>query len=827
MRTWRTVAVVGISAGLTVLVDGSAAHAFDLQYAIQDTEPLATRPAFNPDSATLVGINRLWIIDGLSYSVCTDWNPTHPSISAALADWENVLPGPQFVPGNTCGTNPIRIQRASISPRPDGCTTFAFACVQWSVEPPDPQRGGRYTLPESIVWVDDLRNGGDAYDDNGLRHLVAHELGHIFGLHEAYDHDPDHSGPSIKCKDDTEASVMDFARLNAPFGRIIDGCDAVGPTPRDFGLVQNLYRTVKPASVNITSTMGPDVRFQFADTNPAEALNGVLVQRWLGAEWTTAAEFNVQNGVAPCSEVPCDNILTINYRKPATLPDGSYRVCVFAYNAVFLNSEARCSLSDQLRSDLAFDSDGDGFSDRNEAGTPLCQDNTNADAVDGDNPNDGCPTYGGLRELQCNDAFNDDAADDPLINDGCPPAGNHSEGDFKIGTDRAAYCLAPGFPEHDAWPADINKSGFADTADLALVTGVFGKAVTFPVASPSTARRNIAPEPVNPFVDTQDIAKITASFGKPCSSVPGAQPGISFAQGIYPGDGSAAKLIPVGFRPKVVMVKGDHWNLGNGGTGNAVYRSDTMPEAKNVTNGVNTDGILSLDSDGFTVKRDNTTCCGVTNEDGQNYYWYAFGGAGVETGTYPGNGEDNREIPISFAPVMVWVGQMSDEPVFRTVPMAAEDYDFSLGQGETDRIKSLEASSFTLGTDQAVNKALVPPITYHYVAFKPSTNLHVGSYVGNGEPGTLQPHPAMSFSADLVQIRDAVGYHAVWKVLSMAGSGSFGYGSGTQTGALILSLTSDDEPGKFEVSDRPEVNWSFAGTSHTYYFFAFDSTVPP
>jgi hypothetical protein len=184
------------------------------------------------------------------------------------------------------------------------------------------------------------------------------------------------------------------------------GCDGFLPTPRDKNLVQDLYDTVAPTGVNIGSTTGPDATFQFTDTNPAEAQYGVFVQRWMGGDWIDAAQFFVENGVAPCDAVPCNNNLTVIYRKPGALPDGSYRLCAFAYNAAFLNSEATCSLSRQLRSNLAFDSDGDGFSDRSEAGTPFCEDNSNADHPPdnnpqlNDHPNDGCPARGGLRELE-------------------------------------------------------------------------------------------------------------------------------------------------------------------------------------------------------------------------------------------------------------------------------------------------------------------------------------------------------------------------------------------------------------------------------------------
>ena len=79
-----------------------------------------------------------------------------------------------------------------------------------------------------------------------------------------------------------------------------------------------------------------------------------------------------------------------------------------------------------------------------------------------------------------------------------------------IGTNPAAACGA------NAWPPDINNSGFADTGDLGLVTNDFGDAV--PGAAP--ARHDLAPDPPlappNAFIDTGDIGKITGVFGQAC-----------------------------------------------------------------------------------------------------------------------------------------------------------------------------------------------------------------------------------------------------------------------------------------------------------------------
>ncbi len=69
-----------------------------------------------------------------------------------------------------------------------------------------------------------------------------------------------------------------------------------------------------------------------------------------------------------------------------------------------------------------------------------------------------------------------------------------------------------GDPAADAWPADINNSRFSDTADIAFLTGDFGKSTP-----PEEARHSIQPDPVDIYIDTADIARMTSQFGRGCT----------------------------------------------------------------------------------------------------------------------------------------------------------------------------------------------------------------------------------------------------------------------------------------------------------------------
>lgn len=140
----------------------------------------------------LPGINRPWIIDDQPFNVCTDWSPLPPEIAAAIGDWEAVLPDTQFnltcSPGSVFEIKRQSVRGSTICPGKIGC---------YQTTPPeefyteDVQRGAFY-ITHPVIWInDDPSLGGYSFsqDGVGLRSLVAHEMGHVFGLHDLYIHD--------------------------------------------------------------------------------------------------------------------------------------------------------------------------------------------------------------------------------------------------------------------------------------------------------------------------------------------------------------------------------------------------------------------------------------------------------------------------------------------------------------------------------------------------------------------------------------------------------------------------------------------------------------
>lgn len=287
---------------------------------------------------------------------------------------------------------------------------------------------------------------------------------------------------------------------------------------------------------------------------------------------------------------------------------------------------------------------------------------------------------------------------------------------------------------------------------------------------------------------------------------------MSYAQGTYTGDGSTSdRLISVPFQPKVVIVKADH-----AANGHALIRTDTLSQAENFTNTTTTQAISSLVPTGFNIKYISTDGNGRSNETGKTYYWQAWGDAQVVTGTYLGDGIDDHDpvLGLASAPVVVIVIRTATATLpFRTTSMGANAFDLALGAGQTDTIKSLTASSITLGTDTDVNQN---GVTYHYIALLASANLSEGTYAGNGSDNRTLPAAAMAFNPDCVFIRAAAVQSLCWHTTALAGDLTLIGSTGASAANKIQSLTIG--AGQFQVGTDNQVN----SGALSYFWFAFD-----
>lgn len=199
---------------------------------------------------------------------------------------------------------------------------------------------------------------------------------------------------------------------------------------------------------------------------------------------------------------------------------------------------------------------------------------------------------------------------------------------------------------------------------------------------------------------------------------------IYIKHGTYTGDGSGSNraITGIGFQPKVVIVKG--------ASSGSQIRIDSMPSGESkifdYNSAFETDCIVSLDSDGFTVAP-NATQSNSVNFSAIDYYYIAFGGdsSDIATGTYTGNGSDDRDVvtSLSFQPDMVLVTGVSKLTVLRNSAIsAATDETWYIGTtaSGTNRIQQILSNGFQIGTDAVVN---TNTDAYYWFALKETTGI--------------------------------------------------------------------------------------------------------
>lgn len=187
--------------------------------------------------------------------------------------------------------------------------------------------------------------------------------------------------------------------------------------------------------------------------------------------------------------------------------------------------------------------------------------------------------------------------------------------------------------------------------------------------------------------------------------------GGAFRVGSYTGNGGASQAISgLGFQPEYAAVLGAVAD-------EAVQRFSGMTRAFqfNADTGTTT-RITSLDADGFTVGNS-----AEVNANGSTYHYIAFNDVAgtIDTGSYTGNGADNRNYTgVGFQPgyVMIRSGDTGTarRGHHRTAAISGDDtLFFDNFANMTNRIQALLSNGFQLGTDTAVNAF---GVGYHYLA---------------------------------------------------------------------------------------------------------------
>jgi hypothetical protein len=194
----------------------------------------------------------------------------------------------------------------------------------------------------------------------------------------------------------------------------------------------------------------------------------------------------------------------------------------------------------------------------------------------------------------------------------------------------------------------------------------------------------------------------------------------------------------------------------------------------------------------------------------------SFPGMRVESGSYTGNGTDNRSITgVGFQPDAVIVKASTNQlSVMRTSTMAGDTSKALSGNTnlQSNRIQALQADGFQVGNDPQVNLGGGAP-TYFWVAFKAAPgHMTLGTYTGNN---TSQSITGLGFSPEYVMILGATNQRAVQRMPAAARTYEFDADHGSSTG-----ITSFDANG-FSVGNDDEVN----DNNVTYHYVAWNENV--
>jgi hypothetical protein len=224
------------------------------------------------------------------------------------------------------------------------------------------------------------------------------------------------------------------------------------------------------------------------------------------------------------------------------------------------------------------------------------------------------------------------------------------------------------------------------------------------------------------------------SNGVTYSYCAGVEDGVNFSVGTYTGNGGATQTVSgVGFTPTGCLVRRGDTSYADG-----IWSSSDMAGYSlyfTGGGGAFSTGIKALISDGFQVGSSN-----FSGASGVAYYyvcWVDYAGA-IDTGTYAGNGVDNRSITgVGFLPDWVAVGATSQyEYQHLTATTATTDacYQFGTLNGSyTNKIQKRNSDGFEVGTDAATN---ADTVNYYYLAFKSKNYIPpVGHVIGGATLG--------------------------------------------------------------------------------------------
>ena len=279
-----------------------------------------------------------------------------------------------------------------------------------------------------------------------------------------------------------------------------------------------------------------------------------------------------------------------------------------------------------------------------------------------------------------------------------------------------------------------------------------------------------------------------------------------FASGSYTGNGVDSRAISgVGFRPALVLIKGNSTALGVG-------RTSTMSgdATKPLSGGgaLTANQIQSLDSDGFTIGTNASV-----NTSGTAYQWAAFAsGVEMKVGSYTGNGSASHAITgVGFQPeTLLVLPATAQTAVMRSTGMTTT-FPLGAGTGATNQIDSLNADGFTLGNSAVTNAS---GAAYHYIAFDSASGIsRAGTYTGSGADNRAVTGVGFQPRFLLARANDtATSRRALWRTSSLSGDATLSFTGTANAANLIQALQTDG----FQVGTDGNVNAS----AITYHLLA-------
>lgn len=318
---------------------------------------------------------------------------------------------------------------------------------------------------------------------------------------------------------------------------------------------------------------------------------------------------------------------------------------------------------------------------------------------------------------------------------------------------------------------------------------------------------NTATSTVALSFNLDDSSLAVADQGRIRADIPASIAPPTYASGKYTGDGSDDRSITgVGFQPDVVIIKADDNKL-------AVIRTSSMAgdSAKPIKNQALASNLIqALDSDGFTLGTD-----AKVNSSGVTYYWSAFMAkpGEIKVGYYSGIGSAQSIDGVGFAPEAIMViPATNDETNLTTTAMPAGlSIQLDTETGNVDRITSIDADGFSVGTGPPANKDLD---MYHYIAWNSvAGKMAVGLY--SGDDSDDRSITGVGFEPEFVIVK------ADSNVTSVQRPNSIDAGADQSLNFLNQASFANGiqglEPDGFEVGSDTTVN----AASTNYYWLAF------